>query len=379
LEQPQIFPLKELSMSYKKVSWLFLGILLLSVSLSCKHQQPVEDTPPEEPAVPAADSNAPDQAALDALSAAIDRVNNARKLVRDFNGPGYFPADFEAADALYTEAAGNEKKATLDEVRESTGRYVAAAEAFDALAQKTLPRYAAEKEAEILGLRRTVIDGEIERYGPEYLLRADNKALEARTSYESKDYYPARDGAQRALEMYRTINTGLGAYKTRVALMDKGFYYYDPQTVDRADETAREGLADYLNGDIAAAEEKAEEAQLRYSLVLNTGRALFAAENGAVAGDARQEALNGKANVAARKDFDAANGVYQKAAAAYGNEQYDEASALYADAAGRFEELIKVVGEKRRRAEEARQAAELKMLESDGAAMRAELILQGGM
>jgi hypothetical protein len=160
--------------------------------------------------------------------------------------------------------------------------------------------------------------------------------------------------------------------------MDRGFYYYDPLTVDKADATAREGLADYLGGNIAAAEEKAEEVQLRYSLVLNTGRALCAAENGAAAGDARQEAINQKANVAARRDFDAANGVYQRAATAYRNEEYDEAAALYADATARFEGLIKVVAEKRRRAEDARQAAELKMLESDGAAMRAELILQGG-
>jgi hypothetical protein len=355
-----------------------LGIPIFLSILSCKHQQPIEDAPPEETVPAATAAGAPDQASLDALSASIDRVNNARKLVQDFNGPAYFPQEFEAAESLYSTAVQNEKKSTLNEVRESTNRYVAAAEAFAALADKTLPRYAEEKEKEILSTRQAALDGGIRRYGPEYLRQADNKALEARASYEAKDYYPAGDSAEEALAMYRAINTGLKAYKTRITVMDRGFYDYDPQTMDQADQTGREALGDYNAGNISSSADKAEEALLKYTLVLKKGTALFAAENAAAAERARREALNQKANVAVRQDFDAANVIYQNAAAAYKKEQYDEATPLYMDAARRFEQLILVVAEKRQRAADALQEAELKMLESDGTARQAELIIEGG-
>jgi hypothetical protein len=360
-----------------------LGIPVFFLILSCKHQQPIEDTPPEEtapavPAAPAADTDTPDQASLDALSASIDRVNNLRKLVRDFNGPGYFPQEFEAAESLYSAATQNEKKSTLNEARESTNRYAAAAEAFAALADKTLPRYAEEKEKEILSTRQAALDGGIKSWGSEYLEQADDKALEARAYYESRDYYPAGDSAETALAMYRVINTGLNAYKTRIAVMDRGFYDYDPQTMDQADQTGLEALGDYNAGNIPSSADKTEEALLKYTLVLKKGIALFAAENAAAAERARQEALNQKANVAVRQDFDAANVVYQNAAAAYRKEQYEEATPLYMDAAERFEDLIEVVAEKRQRAADALQEAELKMLESDGTARQAELIIEGG-
>ncbi len=118
---------------------------------------------------------------------------------------------------------------------------------------------------------------------------------------------------------------------------------------------------------------------MRYNLVLNTGRASYAADQGASAGAERQIALNAKANVAVREMFNNANDLYNKAAGSMEAEKFEDAAAMFYDSEVLFSDAAKAAEEKRRIAEAAILAAEAKMEASDEAARQAEIIIEGDL
>lgn len=364
--------------------WRFLaGLLILAGALSCKNAPPpVEPTPPVEESPPAEtpdpDKAPPDRASLDALNAAGERAARARQLIIDFNGPAAFPSDWQSAEALYTQAETGKDTSTAKTVRESTSRYNAAASALEVLADKSIARFAGDLEAEVIAARNAAVQAGAETLAAGYLRSADDTALGAAAQYEAKDYYTARDSAYRARDMYGALKTGVEAYTVRQEIIDRNFVEYDPHNIGIADEIAVSGIADYEAGDIGAAQDKANEVLVRYNLALRTGKESFAADKGAAAADERQKALNLKANVAVRQDFEAATSIYNRAANSYRGQNFDAAAALYEESRAMYEVVSLVAEEKRRIAEEALRSAEEKMTESDTNAKNAELILEGG-
>jgi hypothetical protein len=370
-----------LKLSY--IWWFLLCLLILAGAISCSNAPPpVESTPPVDEAPPAEtpdpDKAPPDQASLDALNAAADRAAKARQLVIDFNGPATFPSDWQSSEARYTQAESGKDTSTAKTVRESTARYVAAASAFESLADQTITRFAQELEAEVIAAREAAIAAGIEPPASVAFQAADDKAFEAAAQYEAKDYYTARDSAYLARDMYGVTKTAMEAYKVRQEIVDRGFMDYDPHNIGIADEIAASGIADYDAGDIKAAQDKADEALFRYNLALRTGKESFAADKGAIAADERQKALNLKANVAVRQDFEAATSIYNRADNAYRAQNFDAAATLYEECRTMYEVISQVAEEKRRIAEKALQNAEEKMVESDATAKNAESILEGG-
>jgi hypothetical protein len=364
--------------------WQFLaGLLILAGVFSCKNAPPpVEPTPPAEEAPPAEtpdlDKAPPDQASLDALNAAAERAARARQLIIDFNGPAAFPSDWQSAEALYTQAETGKDTSTAKAVKESTSRYNDAASALEALADKTIAQFARDLEAEVIAARDAAVQAGAETPAAGYLRSADDTALDAAAKYEAKDYYTARDSAYRARDMYKVLKTGVEAYKVRQEITDRNFVEYDAHNIGIADEIAASGIADYEAGDIGAAQDKADEALVRYNLALRTGKESFAADKGAAAAEERQKALNLKANVAVRQDFEAATSIYNRAANSYRGQNFDAAASLYEESRAMYEVVSLVAEEKRRIAEEALRNAGEKMTESDTNAKNAESILEGG-
>jgi hypothetical protein len=362
--------------------WFLLGLLILGGAVSCKNAPPpVEPAPPVDEAPPAEktdpDLAPPDQASLDALNAAAERAAKARQLVIDFNGPAAFPSDWQSAEAQYTQAESEKDTTTVKAVRESTSRYTASASAFESLADKSITRFAQDLEAEVINARDAALKAGAGTLASGYLQSADDRALEAASQYEAKDYYSARDSAYLARDMYGVLKTGAEAYKVRQEIIDRNFVDYDPHNIGIADEISLSGFADYEAGNIKAAQDKADEALFRYNLALKTGKESFAADKGAAAADERQKALNLKANVAVRQDFDAATSIYNRANNAYRAQNFDAAAAFYEEARTMYEVISLVAEEKRRIAEKALQDAEEKMVESDNTAKNAESILEG--
>jgi hypothetical protein len=365
-------------MKNRPILFLFLSVMVFFAVISCK------STPkqtPEQPPVPPVETpvapDGPSQAALNDLNAAIARAEEARKRASDFESLIYFPSDWENAESEYT-AAGQLPKTTEDEVHEAAARYNALAGVYDDLFKRVIPLYAQDREDEITAARDEALLTGLKDSFPDYLTDADRTAVQALAQFEAEDYYTARDTAFLARDKYRALKTGGEAYNKRQEIVDRDFISYDPDNFNKADESGLAAMDSYTAENIEAAREQAEEAGLRYNLVLNTAWAAHVAERRLAAGTERQKALDLKANVAVKAEFDAASAIYNQAEASVQAENYTEAVSLYDQSEARFIAVGRTAEEKRREAEQAIREAEEKILESEENAKKAELILEGG-
>jgi len=372
-----------------KYLWLvFISLTALIAVVSCKSEPQAQEEPvaaaqpvAEQPAAaqPAVQDTGADQASLDALNKAAEKAAEARKLVSDFGGPSFFPDDYKAADSLFSQAEQQKTTSTKQEVQESTDRYNKAADAFDAMKDRTLTAAYDYAEKELTAARNAAVAAGAADTVADYLADADNSVAEARGKYQIKDYYGAKDDALDAYSRYEVLTTGLNAYELRGKIMDKGFEVYDPNNFYLADNTLMSAAESYEAGDIATAKEHADEAALRYNMTLNTAWEAYAAESGANASTERQRALDYKANVAVKQDFNSAQSVFTQANTAFQAKRFDEAAALFDDSRSKFETVSNAAREKQRIAEDDLRKANQKMVESDQAAKEAEVILQGGV
>jgi hypothetical protein len=92
----------------------------------------------------------------------------------------------------------------------------------------------------------------------------------------------------------------------------------------------------------------------------------------------RRNALDAKANVAVREDFNRVDQIYNRAESAYNSRVFDNAADLYIQAEAGFVNAALAAEEKRRIAQEAIEAADRKLAESETTAANAEKILEGG-
>jgi hypothetical protein len=366
--------------------YVFLGGMVLFLAASCAGSPPPVEESPEAPApaapapAPVQDPNQgpPNQTTLDSLDAAVARADRARQGVIDFDGPGYFPEDWDAAESRYRSVTEDARRNTQGEAQESLNRYNAAAGAYEDLFRKTLPRYAEDRERAIQEARNAAISAGIQAISPEHLRLADQNALDALDQYEKEEYYSAAASADLALARYQVLKRGVEAYNIRQEIADRGFIPYDPDNFDKADQDGLAAIAAYEAENMDGLQDAAERIFSRYDLVLKTGWISYAAERGAAAGVERQAALDVKANVAVRSDFDAASIIYNRAGTSFNTAKYDEAAGLYTQSEVLFAQAGRNASDKRRAAEAAIRSAEEKMIESDENARNAELIIEGG-
>ena len=360
-----------------KIGLFLLGLLVLIAAVSCKSAPPPAEEPPpiEERAAPPPSVTPPDVAGVNAASA---RAEAARKLVMDFDGPNFFPPEWKSADSLYTEAEQQKRTSTAAEARDSIDRYNKAADAMEALAGKTLLAAYEYAERELTAARQAAVNAGADVLIPDYLLDADNTVVKALDQYNAKDYYGAKDSAFNAYDMYTIYKIGLDAYKLRMEIVDNGLELYVASDIGLADDVAWSAIDDYEAGNYYDAVDKANEALLIYDAALKTAWESYASDKRVAASGERQKALDLKANVAVRDDFNSAENVYNRANAAFRGQRYSEAGPLYADCASMFEVVAWVALEKRQAAEAALTKANERVMESDETARNAERILEGG-
>ncbi|MDR2258230.1 MAG: hypothetical protein LBE14_03665 [Treponema sp.] len=362
---------------------LWVGVLLAVSLISCKTTPAPEAVPPavtaEPPAAPPAadpEKGPPDQAAIDALEAAKAQVETSRNQALDIESPRYFPRDWEAVEGQY-QSLGEPAPAALGEFRAAAETYRAVAKAFDDLARKCLPLYAADREREIDAAREGAVKAGAGRITPDRLRAADAMAEKAASQYDAGDYYPAAASAFTAVDMYKALESGLGAYTTRREIVAHNFVKYEPVNFEFADTIGRAAISSYDAGNIKDARDKADQAGLWYSLVLDSGWETFASEHGTAAAKAQEDAYALKAHVALKKDYDAAAEILKQGDVLFFNRQFAEAVARYTQAESQFGTVRDAAREKRRLAEEAIRKAEEQVLKSDENARDAEIILEG--
>ena len=318
---------------------------------------------------------------LEMLGAAKLRADQKRREAFQLEAQTYFPADWKKADAGYV--GGREKNQKADagdwSVYPATmTAYKDAGSAFEALAASALPRFASDRKAELVKARADAVSTGAPGLSPNRFAIAESDAQNASRLYDSADYYLAYDAWNLARNRYIVLATGARAYAVKAEIDRRNLAAWDSGNYGKAVEVSLKGLSYYDSGKVDAAGDAADEAFLRFKLALAKGRELYAGDRGKSADVKRREALDLKANVAVKADFEAATKILDEANKNYKAERYDEAAEQYVTAENRFEIVRLTAAEKRKRAEEAMEEARLQIIESERTAREADAVLEGG-
>jgi hypothetical protein len=296
------------------------------------------------------------------------RAEKARQMCVDFQAPAYFPSDWEAVEEQFNGAQNDQNAELLSSI----------ADTYEALFKKTIPLYAQAREDEIISKRDELIHTGFTSVFRNYLQNADTLALQASDQYQAEDYYTARDTAATALNEYEILLAGAKVFIARQEVIDRGFLKYDLDNFAKADAVAETAMALYEAGDKQGASDNAEEALLRFNIVLTNGWIAYAAEHREAAVAERERAIENKVNVAMRESFREADAIFTHAEEFFNNENFENAGILFVDAEARFAVAGVETKEKRLRAEHAIRLAEERLDESVGTAIEAERIIEGG-
>jgi len=356
----------------KRYIFLFLLTTVVLIFYSCK------TTPPVVPVEPVRQTERVVEQAPSAVTEFLNKAQTARQRAMDFEAPAYFPSEWEEAEANY-KAIGDMPKTNPTEIQEAITAYNEAATAYDALFEKTVPLYAQAREDEILAVREAVIHTGFTQQFPEYLKTADDITLTALDQYEAKDYYKARDTAAKALKEYETLQLGANVYLTRQEVMNRNFIDYDRENFAKAEEVTVSALNEFDAGNRESAVTKAEEAILRYNLVLANGWTAYAGERKANANKERELAIAERVNIASRDPFRTAEVMYSSAEQELAAGNYNNAAINYTESEALFSIARQDTVEKKQRAETAIRLAEERIEASSEAAQEADKIIEGGL
>lgn len=312
------------------------------------------------------------------LTEAMEKAETARQMAIDFGSPVFFPDEWEELEAQF-KTASEMPISNKAEVQVAADSYTSVAAGYDEILEKSLPLLAQAKEEEILAVREALINTGFTDAFPEYLENADIITLSAFNQYEEKDFYGAKETAEKALSEYETLLEGAVVFLTRREIVDRGFVQYDADNFSKADETAKAAIEEFEAGNREAAIEKAQEALLRYNLVMVNGWTIYSDERRVSAVNERQLALAERANHASREIFREAEEYFNNAESAFRLENFHDAAGNYTDAEAMFMLARKDTEEKRLKAEAAIRLAEEMIGESNEAAMEAERIIEGGV
>ena len=423
----------------KNIFTIFLLLIIAAIiCVSCGSTPAAEEedgispqqqvTPSQQPGSPSQQTETPTQGVSPDLSGPMARAQAARQRAIDFDGQSYFPSDWDRAEAQFNSAR-------------DAAAYNAAADAYDAIFGRTVSLYAQAREDEIMSERALLIDTGLTPYAPEYFRNADDIALAALDQYEAGDYYSARDTAADALNNYEMLNlaarvylvreeliqTGVthhgqeyldyadgiafdaidefneGNYEaavtyglealdeyetlyfaakvflTREEVINRGFVEYDADNFYRADDVALAALDEYEAGNTEAAMEYAEEALLRYNIVLSNGWVVFADIRRGSAAVERDNALAQRANIASRDLYREGEAFFSLAQESLAAGNYQDAALYFMDAEANFVIARLDTQERRERALQTIRLAEERIEESYETAIEAERIIEGGI
>jgi tetratricopeptide (TPR) repeat protein len=352
-----------------------LGVALM---MSSCHSAPAV----EEPAIPVVsvpDPNGPvDQASLDALASAAERLEKARFQAQDVEGNVIFPEEWEAAEARHEAFALQSSPVTRREAQETAAGLEELAGAYDGIFQNSVPLYAEALREELARARFEAVDTGIEDLSPDRLTAADDLAVSAQTQYDQGDYYPAAETAYSALDAYSALAAGALGFRQQQEIEAREFVQDDPENYALALSAFDEALAAYDSGDIPEALDLALQAMFRYNQTLRFGWVSYTEEREVTATIPREASMDLKANIAAKEQFEAAEAVYNQAYAALRAGEYEKAVEFFEQSGDLFTDVYATVVEKRQRAEEAIRDAEELVTRSGETAQGAEKILEGG-
>jgi len=340
----------------------FIAAIIILLNISCKSQapavieEPVQQQPSPAPQVQEAAPPAPRDSGAD-----LGRAEEARKKAGDFEGNFYFPGEWEAAEALF-----------------ARGDYSKAADAFDSIFLLAIPLFAQAREDEIMAYRNSLIIGGARNSFPEFFPPADESALLAFSQYEQGDFYAAKDTAEETLLMFKVLAAAFDSWQIRQEINDRDFIFNDEDNFNRGGEILSDAMDAYKARNFPLAMETAEDALLRYNLVLAAGWEYFAETRAGLAEGERQAAIDSRTNIAARFIFNEAEANFISAQSLLESEKFEDAAKQFMDAEAMFFIANLTTSERRSHASAAIRQALENLERSDENARNAELIIEGG-
>ncbi|MDR2767173.1 MAG: hypothetical protein LBB82_02475 [Treponema sp.] len=358
--------------------FILLGLLIPFILISCKTTAAGPDSLVDSSALTGDPSGPPSDDALAALAKARANAEESRDKAEYVKGEEYFPAEWTAAGELYSQAAGREEPETGAETVARIGEWNGINTAYDKIYKDSLERFCGEQAQVLVRARDEAVEAGAQELVPDRFKLADDLAASAQEKADKKDYAGSASDGKAARDRYSVLKTLAEASAKQDEADALNLYAYDPENYDLAAAAGNDAVEFYDAGDLAAAQDSANESLLRFNLVIQNGHLALAESASASARESREAAQEVKADVASRADFDAADEVYNEAHAALRENNYVEAERLFDESAGLFETARDNAAAKRRQAEEALRQAEERLLESDQKAKAADEVIGGG-
>jgi hypothetical protein len=354
---------------------ILIGLLLPLIFISCK----TTATPDSLSDIPKDLSGPADEAALSALAEARAKAEESRFWAAYVKGDTYYPEEWGVVENRYDAAA-----AQPDEPEAKADAYAAVIEwrgisaAYDDIYNKSAEQFAGEQQQLLAAAREAAVKAGAEELVPDRLAQADTVTASSKQKLESGDFTGAIKEGKDAQDRYKVLQTIAEAHTKQDEADNNDFFSRDPDNYMLAADAGNSAVEFYDAGDIAKAQEAADEALFRFTQVIKNGWASQVEEKALTAKEQRDAAEEVKANVAVRADFDAADRVYNQAHVALRAEEYAVASELFEQSEGLFKKAHDSAVVKRQVAEEALRQAEKKLAESEEKAQQAEEIIGGG-
>jgi len=266
-----------------------------------------------------------------ALQAAMARADASRQAAVAVEAQTFFPAEWRTADSQNT-SARRARRNTPEEMRNATGLFVAAADGFDDLARRSGPMFAAGRNEADRDLQSAMV-----------------RATQARQRAENTD------AATNLPRDWRNLETR----------------HRNAENARRATLAEMRNAANLFNGVADAFDD----------IILRNVR--FAEENQAAALAARataererQAAVDARANLAARDDFDRADATFRQALADFNARNFVAARNQYNQSANQFVASVREADRRRRLADATVEEARRRSAESTAFAISTGLALE---
>ena len=338
---------------------IFAGMALFLLVFSCK------STPPGP-------SMAPDE-----LNQARSDAEYQRMIAIDFLGPQYFPQEYNAAEAIYARAQALESSGAAG-FAEAFEQYVAAAAAYRQLNDVLLPRYFDDKAQESAAAREDAVTVGAQTYNAEALAEADQAIAHGQERYEAKDYYPAKEQYALALNYYWYLKPMAEAQGEKADIDANRLDRFDPAGYAQAAELIDSAALAFGQEEYPQALSDAEEGLAKFREVSHAGWLALSQEKEQAVRAEQSRALEIKAEVAMRRDYEAALAVYQRGNQSASDEEYKTAYSIYSEAETLFNTVYRNTLQRRRSAETMIRNADRRISESGDLARTVQAELQGG-
>ncbi len=312
------------------------AILAASVlAFSCKTPPPAVGPEPEAPTVESAPEpvTEPTDVGVGAPEELRTKATELRKKAFDLGLKDILGSEYGEADTAYllgAEKYGKDNAASAAAFEDAVAR-------FEALIAAGLPIVAQREGERARNLRASAESGGATEYYEE-LYDSSGEGLDGAADLESSgDYEAAIAGYRLASSRFSALIVMSEAAAQRDAIIERDFAQWDTSNWNLA-EAKIAAAVDLHASDASASREAADEARLRYRLVMRNALSYYSNGRKSQSDAERERAIGIKSDVAAKNEFESAVALYESAEAYEEAEDFESSASLYEQAAAAFTE-----------------------------------------